>query len=158
MEPALHEAANRGHEEAVAVLLAAGASVDQANTDGFTPIYVASANDHTAAVEMLLAAGAAVDRANGEGMLTALYVAAETGRVETLNVLLAAGAAIDQTNKEGSHRSTSLGSRGTYLSITSLYISHGWNVYWWGLGSGNPETVSEFRKRGPHQYTFIRGR
>ena len=33
-------------------------------------------------------------------------------------------------------------------------ISHGWNVYWCGLGSGNPKTVFEFRKRGPHQYVF----
>ena len=100
----LHEAARRGHEEAVAVLLAAGASVDLADsTDdgGSTPLNVASHSGFAVVVEMLLAAGASVNQANTAGV-TPLYVASANDHTAVVDMLLAAGASVDQANTDGS--------------------------------------------------------
>ena len=99
----LHEAARRGHEEAVAVLLAAGASVDLADsTDdgGSTPLNVASHSGFAVVVEMLLAAGASVNQANTAGV-TPLYVASANDHTAVVEMLLAAGASVDQANTAG---------------------------------------------------------
>ena len=60
-------------------LLAAGAAVDQAESEhGWTPLYIAADQGHEAVVGRLLAAGAAVDRADSNGD-TPLSVANEKG-------------------------------------------------------------------------------
>jgi ankyrin repeat protein len=54
----------KGHVEVVKTLLAAGAEVDKADSDGMTPLYWASRYGHVEVVKTLLAAEAEVDKAN----------------------------------------------------------------------------------------------
>ena len=54
-----------GHQEAVKLLLAKGAKVDQANNDGDTPLSVSSQNGHLEVVKLLLANGKKVNQAEG---------------------------------------------------------------------------------------------
>jgi len=54
----LHYAAGYGRKELVEYLMKTGASVNQANADGQTPISVATTNRHTAVVELLKSKGA----------------------------------------------------------------------------------------------------
>ena len=51
-------ASGEGHVEVVRELLRGGASVDQADKNGGTPLYMASARGHVEVVHELLAAGA----------------------------------------------------------------------------------------------------
>lgn len=72
-------------------LLAAGAPVDQANSNGATPLWVACQGGFAACAEHLLAAGARVD-APTQGGGTALLAAIAGNQVECVRVLLRAGA------------------------------------------------------------------
>ena len=65
--PGLLEAAKNGHAEVVDLLLAADATVDSKNINGYTPLHWAAHNGHTACVRSLLAANATVDRQNRSG-------------------------------------------------------------------------------------------
>ena len=49
--------AQNGHEGVVALLLAAGASVNLATKDGATPLFLAAQNGHAGVVALPLAAG-----------------------------------------------------------------------------------------------------
>ena len=51
----------RGHSEIVVVLLAADADVNQANSEGATPIIFSSGNGRQVVVKLLLDKGATVD-------------------------------------------------------------------------------------------------
>lgn len=58
----LHVAARKGRDAVVAVLLAAGAAVDQTDMkNGWTPLQAAAGNGHEAVVRALLGAGAALN-------------------------------------------------------------------------------------------------
>ena len=48
--------------------------MNQADTDGFTPLFIACQEGHLEGVQLLLEAGAAVDQAKGDGT-TPLYIA-----------------------------------------------------------------------------------
>ena len=94
-QTALMHAARYGHVPVVALLLAAGAAVDQAKADGATALSLAAMNGHTAVVEALLAAGAEVDKADADGR-TALLWAADGGHAAAVSMLLAPGAEVDK--------------------------------------------------------------
>ena len=72
-------------------MLAAGAPVDQANSNGATPLWVACQGGFAACAEHLLAAGARVDAPMRNGG-TPLLVATFANQVECVRVLLRAGA------------------------------------------------------------------
>ena len=76
-------------------MLAAGADVNQAKTDGATPLFIAAQNGHAEVVAQLLAAGADVNKAPTSGFYseaTALYIAAQYGHTEVVEQLIAHGA------------------------------------------------------------------
>jgi ankyrin repeat protein len=100
----LHWAVSKGHEAVVAQLLAAGAAVNQADSEGYTPLHWAVSKGHRAVVAQLLAAGAAVNQADSEGY-TPLHSAARDGHEAIVEQLLAAGAAV---NHAGSLDKTAL--------------------------------------------------
>ena len=68
-------AAWNGHEAVVKALIEAGADVNKARDDGWTPLYTAASNGHEAVVKALIEAGADVNKADNDGK-TPLYMAA----------------------------------------------------------------------------------
>ena len=86
-------AAQLGHVEGVATLLAAEASVDAQAKDGRTALMIASQHGHISAVRALLDAGAAVGitKANGR---TAVMMASQNGHVMVIRALLEARALV----------------------------------------------------------------
>ena len=87
----LHVAAESGRNEAMALLLEAGADPNARASDGFTPLHSAAARGHDEAVAALLAGGAAPD-AGDEHQITALHFAAFEGYGDAIAALLGAGA------------------------------------------------------------------
>ncbi|KAG2488331.1 hypothetical protein HYH03_013181, partial [Edaphochlamys debaryana] len=89
-QTALYLAAQHGHLGMLGALLAAGASVEQADETsfGWTPLMAASWNGHLEAVTALLAAGANKD-ASYQKSLTALDLARSRGHSEVVELLRA---------------------------------------------------------------------
>ena len=89
---ALMAACMAGHEDAVRLLLAAGAVVDLTSSRARdTPLMTAGAHGQTRALRALLEAGAAVNLKDNIGR-TALMCAIDSGKVSAMRVLLEAGA------------------------------------------------------------------
>jgi ankyrin repeat protein len=101
-ETALFNAANNGQVGPVKRLLAAGANVELADIEGFTPLYLASYEGYAEVVRLLLAAGAKTDTRNGKGDWSPLQTAAEQGHADVVRELVAAGADVNQRSKRGS--------------------------------------------------------
>ena len=60
----------------VKALIEAGADVNKARNDGWTPLYSAASKGHEAVVKALIEAGADVNKAENDGW-TPLYIAAQ---------------------------------------------------------------------------------
>ncbi len=100
---AVYSAAEEGHVDVLAALVAAGGDVTLADADGVTPLHVAASQGHLACVQYLLslpAAAATVNAADKVGD-TALYSAAEEGHVEVLAALVAAGGDVTLADANG---------------------------------------------------------
>jgi ankyrin repeat protein len=90
----LGEAAVKGQEDMVRVLLTNGADVNADSPSGLTAVDVAAAKDQDGIVRLLIANGANVNSRNTDGTMP-LYDAALHGHVTTVAILLAHGAQID---------------------------------------------------------------
>ncbi|XP_031330499.1 ankyrin repeat domain-containing protein 50 isoform X1 [Photinus pyralis] len=99
-QAALHVAARLGQAQVVKVLLQAGADVDQADGDGWTPLRAAAWGGHTEVVELLVKHGCALDSVDAENR-TALRAAAWSGHEEIVKILLENGANVNLTDHEG---------------------------------------------------------
>ena len=80
-DSAMGRAARQGHASVVSALVSAGASVDKAMEDGWTPLHIAAQQGHASAVSALVSAGASVDQVDKNGR-TALDVALQNGTGE----------------------------------------------------------------------------
>jgi len=78
----LHEACNRGHTQAVRVLISHGANVNATSECGTTPLIDASANGHTSIIKLLLKHGADPTILNKSG--TNAFTCAATPSIEQL--------------------------------------------------------------------------
>lgn len=96
MTPLMH-AAHMGPPSLVAELLAAGARVDDCNSDGSQPLWLACVGDDPEIVSLLVTAGADLDHKNVNGS-TALMYAASAGKAKALARLLEAGADLAYEN------------------------------------------------------------
>ena len=96
----LVDAVKTGNAAAVQKLLAARASVNEAEADGMTPLHWAVQQDNDALVRQLLRAGAKASAANRYGV-TPLSLAAVNGNPRTTDQLLAAGADPNAARAEG---------------------------------------------------------
>ena len=59
----VHLAAQEGHTHVVMELIKAGADLNQANSEGYTPLFKAAENGHEGIVALLIQAGADVRKA-----------------------------------------------------------------------------------------------
>ena len=89
----LFQGVRDGNRSAVALLLDNGASVNQADLDGYTALMVACQNGHRSWTQLLISRGAVVDQADNQGM-TALMVACIRGHVSVIRFMLDSGANI----------------------------------------------------------------
>ena len=96
----LFAAIDAGEPELVRALLAGGADVAHARTDGWTALIVASWTGHLEGVRALLEAGADVAQAMLDGW-TALMSASNKGHAECVRALLEAGADVLQLRNDG---------------------------------------------------------
>ena len=91
MEIGVHQLAYGGHAGRLSSLLAAGSNADERDSDGATPLMLASGRGHARCTKLLLKVGAAVSASDKVGC-TPLYMAAMNGHLAVTNLLLAAGA------------------------------------------------------------------
>ena len=98
---ATRDLAAEGRAEALRVLLAAGASPDDADDGGITPLHFAADRDHAACVDALLEAGASVDPRSVSRRYTPLMLAALHGFDACVERLLAAGASRELRDVDG---------------------------------------------------------
>ena len=97
----LHYAASKGFFKLVKTLVDHDADVNQALTDGATPLFIAAQEGHKSVVEYLVKHGANVNQANNLGW-TPLYNAVVNGEVEIVRALLAAkGIDVNKADKDG---------------------------------------------------------
>ena len=84
----IFDAINNDSLEQLKKAIEEGDDVNKANSNGFTPLYVAAYRGHLEVVQHLLAQGGIdVNRANGNGA-TPLFIAAEQGHLEVVQHLL----------------------------------------------------------------------
>jgi ankyrin repeat protein len=86
--------------ECIQALLAAGAQVDAADDEGWTPLHVAAHSGRSDAAACLLQAGANLKKTDSTGK-TPMLCAARVGHEETVCLLVAAGADIEQQDGWG---------------------------------------------------------
>lgn len=96
----LLEASMEGDLEMVKRLLEQGADINQANSAGDTPLYVASEMGHVEVVRILIENGADINQAESNGQ-TPLMIAVESGHFEVVEALLEYGANLNAKTDEG---------------------------------------------------------
>ncbi|MEW6351666.1 MAG: ankyrin repeat domain-containing protein [Thermodesulfobacteriota bacterium] len=98
--PLLASACKWGRVEAVKLLLAKGAEVNQRGPGGTSPLMVACSEGQTEAAKVLLDNGADVNQRDAEGR-TALISATLRGELEAVKLLLGNGADVHAVDKQG---------------------------------------------------------
>ncbi|CAM6003583.1 unnamed protein product, partial [Sphagnum balticum] len=118
----IHSAANFGHLEAVGLLLMKGCEASRPDSNGRTPLHLASRNGYVEVVQALLRnhAYAYIDGADNHGC-TALHLASEAGCAAVVRLLLGYGADPTLINKEGQSVITIAAMRGR-SAITILLL------------------------------------
>ena len=96
----LYAAAEQGHGEIVAGLVAAGADINAAKENGATPLFIAAQRGHGEIVSGLVAARADINAATRRGW-TPLFIAAHNGHGEIVSGLVAAGADVNAAFQDG---------------------------------------------------------
>eukprot|EP00752_Nemacystus_decipiens_P013080 g11569.t1 len=97
---ALHEAGKLGHLGVVNQLLAGGASPEEVDTNGFTPLYVAARHGQVETVQLLLLKDADKN-ATGFTDWTPLHIAVYHGHAAVVQALLAAGVDANLRYRQG---------------------------------------------------------
>ena len=118
----LWDAAGNGLLPVVKALLRAGAAINQAKTDGTTPLYIAAQNGHQPVVTVLLAAGAAINLTTTNGA-TPLLIASNQGHQPVVTALLAAGADINQSSTYGATPLLFAAQNGHLPVVTALLVA-----------------------------------
>ncbi|MBX9389679.1 ankyrin repeat domain-containing protein [Streptomonospora nanhaiensis] len=129
----LFEAILSGDASSVKTLLRRGANPERRNTDGTTPLYLASVQGEAAVARLLMESGASPDtESSGPGSEgTPLCAAASWGHTATVRELLAHGA--DPTLREDH--------------------GAGWSPLDWADNGPHPETAEVLRAAGAHPAT-----
>lgn len=89
-----------GEKTIIQMLLAAGADVDAADSDGVTPLLLTASRGHIKAAKQLLAGGANANAKDRQGM-TPLHRVAVDGPMELIERLVARGADVNAVDRDG---------------------------------------------------------
>ena len=138
LQKSLYAACKDGHVNDVAMLLAAGADVNKANTEGqnwgYTALMSAAREGHVNIVNLLLASGAEADSVTFDGW-TALMMAGSRGHTTVIKLLLERGADADKKN-DLRMTATSLARNGNIMSllenarrIRARYLLKRWRIW-----------------------------
>lgn len=92
----------QGDLSSVLDALSSGADVHATTSQGYTPLYTASARGHVRIVQVLLDRGANINVESNAGS-TPFYVACEQGHVDVVKVLIERSADITKSPKSGFH-------------------------------------------------------
>ena len=90
-----------GLTDIVIALISAGADVNKKNSDGQTPLIMASIEGNIEIVRALIEAGADVNVMEKDSKFTAVYLASCYGHTEVVKMLIKAGANIHITSTMG---------------------------------------------------------
>jgi len=101
LDSALFNASERGINEAIRILLRAGANPNYKAPTGWTPLLMAAGNGHAEAVKALLQKGADPNDQNVFAAHTPLILASLNKHIETVKVLVEAGADVNRQNEWG---------------------------------------------------------
>lgn len=123
----LHRAAQSGCDSMVRLFLSMGASIDQPDMYGATPLHFAvrgfsSTRGNATAVAILVEHSAALDKQENGGT-TPLHIASRNGDTEMVNILLLRHANTNITNEEGKtplHVAVELG----HVEVVRLLVQH----------------------------------
>jgi ankyrin repeat protein len=142
----LSNAVRKGNVNAVKKLLNNGASVNQADKYGGTPLIIASGLGRADIVKLLLAKGANVNKANNNGN-TPLYIASREGHPEVVKVLLAApGIDVNKAGKDGA-TPLIIASWKDHAEVVKLLLSKGANINKANNEGDTPLIAASYRGR-----------
>eukprot|EP00927_Polykrikos_kofoidii_P085884 TRINITY_DN9455_c0_g1_i3.p1 TRINITY_DN9455_c0_g1~~TRINITY_DN9455_c0_g1_i3.p1 ORF type:complete len:1382 (-),score=268.97 TRINITY_DN9455_c0_g1_i3:118-4263(-) len=119
----IHLAAERGHTEAVQILIDHRANLQAKTTAGMSALGLASAKGHMGAVSRLVAAGVDVD----EGVLPPVWLAARRGRDDVLRRLLEVGAAVD-VESSGGRTALHVAAVSGHVDVVRVLVEHTANL------------------------------
>ena len=150
----LHFACRHGLTEAVRLLIAKGANLEQRNSADLTPLQIAVFRGHLDIVQMLVTEGADVECTDKNGS-TLLLWACEIGQNEAAKILLEGRAVVNYSN--GSSPLQQAAQSG-YLDFCRLLLSHGADpdcknvkgdtVLLWASQLGHTDLVDVFLEGG----------
>jgi ankyrin repeat protein len=112
--------ARKGDKRRVSLLLDVGANANAADTDGMTPLLLASGRGHAAVVDMLLRNGADVDAEDSRGR-TALHHATAGQHLDVMRLLLAWSADVNAADTDG-RTALHLASIGGHTEVVRLLL------------------------------------
>jgi ankyrin repeat protein len=125
---ALRIAAFRGDLGEVNTLIENEASINAANKDGVTPLFMAAQNGHRDTVAALLDHGADAKQGTTSDGITPLFIAAQRGHREVVALLLDHGADPKQARKNDGATPLFMAAQNGYRDIVALLLDHGADV------------------------------
>ena len=123
----LHAASNKGHLDAVSLLLDHGAEVNMTNGREITPLCEAYDGRHLQVMQLLLEHGAASDvRYDHCGLLT--HEASYNGQAEVIRLLLQHNADVNATSCYYNYTPLHWASRMGHADVTQILLEHGADI------------------------------
>ena len=124
----LHDAADKGNAERVKTLVEQGVDKDKCDSEGWTPLWLASFNNHLGVVQYLVEQGASLDKDSNATHSTPLCTAVHHGHLEIVRYLLQKGADKDKRSNNG-YTPLIYAMRRGHLEIAKLLMSYGADLY-----------------------------
>ena len=128
----LHDAADKGNLDRVKTLVEEGFNKDNYDSEGWTPLWLASFNNHLEVVQYLVEQGASLDKDSYATHSTPLCTATHHGHLAIVRYLLEKGADKDKASIGGHNRQyrrqdtpLSYAVRRNHLEVAKLIMSYG---------------------------------
>jgi ankyrin repeat protein len=151
-------AAEDNRLDVLKLLIAAGADVNMARADGYTPLHMAAQNGHAGVVSALLeAAGVDLNKAPADGAtagVTPLYIAPLLNQLDFVKMLITAGAGVDMACADGD-APLHVAAHQEHDDVVDLLIAAGANLHAtlsFALARGHAVVAQKLRAAGANEY------